>query len=79
MTTDTVEEGEAQAEDTIAALLAAEDPPLIEVPDMDEDGYIYIVDRKKDLIIRGAIMSIRARSKRCCTPTRTFQRRQLLR
>ena len=37
MTTDTVGEGEAQAGGTIAALLAAEDSPLIEVPDMDED------------------------------------------
>ena len=31
----------------------------------DKDGYYYIVDRAKDMIIRGASTCIRARSRRC--------------
>ena len=41
---------------------------------MDEDGYFFIVDRKKDLIIRGGLTSTRVRSRRCSTSTRPWPR-----
>jgi long-chain acyl-CoA synthetase len=43
---------------------------------IDEDGYFFIVDRKKDMIIRGATTCIRARSRRCSTSIRPCSRRR---
>lgn len=52
MTTDTVGEGEAQAEDTIAALLAADG--LTVVPDMEPDGDVDNDDTELYLRSKGA-------------------------
>lgn len=35
---------------------------------VDEEGYFYIVDRKKDMIIVGALMFILVRWRKCCLP-----------
>ena len=37
---------------------------------LDEDGDLFLVDRTKEMIIRAATTSTRARSRRCCTSTR---------
>jgi len=39
---------------------------------IDEDGYFYIVDRTKDMIIRGGYNVYPARSRRCSTSTRRW-------
>src|SRR5215213_5274133 len=41
---------------------------------VDEDGYFFIVDRKKDLIIRGGYNIYPPRSRRCSTNTRPWRR-----
>ena len=42
---------------------------------VDDDGYYFIVDRKKDMIIRGGFNVSRERSKKSSTPSRPSQRR----
>ena len=44
---------------------------------VDSDGYFFIVDRSKDMIIRAARTSIPARSRRCSTPTQAYLSAQL--
>ena len=41
---------------------------------MDDEGYFTIVDRKKDMILRGGMNVTRARSRRSSTPTPTSSR-----
>ena len=41
---------------------------------MDEDGFVFIIDRIKDLINVSGSRSIRARSRRRSTPTRRWRR-----
>lgn len=43
---------------------------------VDDDGYYFIVDRSKDMIIRGATTSIRARSRKSSTSIPTCVRRR---
>ena len=43
---------------------------------LDEDGHIYIIDRKNDMIISGGKTSIRGRSKKFCTSMMRCWRRR---
>lgn len=64
-------------EDADATRAAVDDRGWMHTGDlavMDADGYVNIVGRSKDMVIRGARTSTRERSRRCCSATQRSRR-----